>query len=33
LVYTANITLPQAIACDPVEVRTLDDRILRVSLD
>jgi DnaJ-class molecular chaperone len=33
LIYTANITLADAIACSPVVIRTLDDRIVRVGLD
>ena len=33
LIYTAPITLAQAISCEPLEITTLDNRKLRVSLD
>ena len=33
LIYTATISLPQALSCDPLEMITLDNRKLRVSLD
>lgn len=33
LIYIANITLADALSCVPLTIRTLDDRILRVSLD
>ena len=33
LIYTAPITLAQAVSCEPLEITTLDNRKLRVSLD
>ena len=33
LIYTADISLADALLCSPIELKTLDDRKLRVSLD
>ena len=33
LIYKASLTLAEAIKCDPVELKTLDNRKIRIALD